>query len=91
MNNVSNIEDHFPGPTPEEEKLPLDTQSWAAEVQADSSGKWTGNMVRFATKLEAEKYAGDLSMRWTAVREWRVVTSPDPVNYRIVDNRLEAL
>lgn len=43
------------------------------EVIADSSGKWTSNLLRFATREEAEAYAKDLTWRWTSVREWRVV------------------
>jgi len=42
------------------------------EVQTDSSGKWYSNQITFPTKEEAEEYGADLSMRWTAVREWRV-------------------
>lgn len=52
-------------------------KSYKAEVIADSSGEWVGNALRFKTKEEAEKYAMDLSMRWTAVRDWRVVESKD--------------
>jgi hypothetical protein len=33
----------------------------------------------------------DVSMRWTSVRDTRVVESDDPVNYRWVNNRLEAV
>jgi hypothetical protein len=54
--------------------------SWKAEVIADSSGKFEGNGLRFATQPEAEAYARDLMARWTLVREWRVVESDDPVN-----------
>jgi hypothetical protein len=55
-------------------------QSFAAEVIADNSGAWVGNGLRFATAEEAETYAKDLYSRWTAVKEWRVVPSVDPVN-----------
>lgn len=55
--------------------------SWAAEVIADDSGKFCGNGLRFPTKEDAEAYAKDLFSRWTAVREWRVVESTDPVNH----------
>lgn len=65
--------------------------SWKPEVIADNSGKWSGNAVRFATKAEAQAWAGDRMMRWTAVRSIRVIESDDPVNYRWVDNRLEAV
>jgi hypothetical protein len=47
--------------------------SYIVEVLADSSGKWCGNGMRFETRKEAEDYAVDLMMRWTAVRDWRVV------------------
>ena len=53
------------------------------EVIADSSGKWCGNGLHFATAREAEDYAIDLSCRWTAVSKYRVlngdtvVVSPD--------------
>jgi hypothetical protein len=62
--------------------------SWAPEVSVDASGKWSGNAVRFATKDEAEAWAFDRMMRWTAVRDTRVVESQDPVNYRWIDNQL---
>lgn len=56
------------------------SKSWMAEVIADSSGKWCGNALRFPTKEMAEEYARDLFSRWTAVKEWRVVESTDPMN-----------
>ena len=43
------------------------------EVIADGSGKLYGNLLRFATRAEAEVYAQDLALRWTLVRDWRVV------------------
>jgi hypothetical protein len=54
--------------------------SFKAEVIADSSGKWVGNGLRFATEQEAIHYARDLMYRWTLVRDYRVVTSDDPAN-----------
>jgi hypothetical protein len=65
--------------------------SFAAEVIADASGKWFSNAVRFATEAEAQAWAHDRMMRWTAVRDTRVVETEDPVNYRWLDNRLVAL
>jgi hypothetical protein len=56
--------------------------SWKPEVIADSSGKWCGNALRFATKEEAEANVHDLMMRWMLVRETRVVECADPVNYK---------
>ena len=54
--------------------------SYKAEVIADNSGTWAGNELRFATRKEAECYVYDLMMRWTSVRETRVVESDEPVN-----------
>ena len=65
--------------------------SWKPEVIADNSGKWCGNALRFATREEAESQVRDLSWRWTAVRDTRVVESPDPVNYRYANGALLTL
>jgi hypothetical protein len=62
--------------------------SYKPEVIADSSGKFYGNALRFATREEAEANVKDLEMRWFAVRDTRVVESDDPVNYRYVDGKL---
>lgn len=43
------------------------------QVIADNSGTWCGNALLFETREKAETYARDLMMRWTLVREWRVV------------------
>ena len=55
-------------------------KGWKVEVIADSSGKWCGNQLVFATKEAAEEYAKDLTWRWTAVREWRVVETDEAPN-----------
>jgi hypothetical protein len=47
--------------------------AFKAEVIADSSGTWAGNALVFRTREAAERYVNDLSMRWTAVRDTRVV------------------
>ena len=65
--------------------------SFKPEVIADTSGKWCGNALRFATREEAEANVQALIIRWFAVRETRVVESDDPVNYRYVHGRLESL
>jgi hypothetical protein len=53
--------------------------SWKSELIADNSGAWTSNALRFATEAEARGYVEDLYNRWSAVREFRVVESDDPV------------
>jgi len=57
--------------------------SFKSEVIADNSGTWSSNALRFETEKEAELYVGDLIMRWTLVRETRVVVCQDPVTARI--------
>ena len=64
--------------------------SFKAEVQADNSGKFYDNGLAFATEAEAQAYAKDLFSRWLAVREFRVVGSTDPVNYKWT-GKLEAV
>ena len=65
--------------------------SFAPQVIADSSGKWAGSSLRFATREEAEGNVQALFARWTLVTATRVVESDDPVNYRWVEGRLVPL
>ena len=65
--------------------------SFKPEVIADSSGKWCGNALRFATKEEAEAQMANLASRWLLVRETRAVECDDPVNYRWQDGQLIAV
>ncbi len=65
--------------------------SFAPEVQTDSTGKWYGNALRFATREEAEDNAENLRMRWLLVRETRAVESDDPVNYHWTEDGLKAV
>jgi hypothetical protein len=39
----------------------------------DGPDDWTGNGKTFQTWHGARNYARDLFMRWTAVRQWRIV------------------
>jgi hypothetical protein len=66
-------------------------KSYKPEVIADSTGKWIGNSLRFATEQEALDNVRDLEMRWFSVRETRVVESDDPVNYTYHDRQLRAV
>lgn len=66
-------------------------KSYKPEVVTDSSGKWYGNALRFATREEAEASAQDLMSRWLLVRECRASESEDEPNYRIVDGRIERI
>lgn len=64
----------------------MTSKSYAPQVIADSTGKFLGNGLRFATREEAEKSAKDLESRWLLVTDTRVAESDDPVNYRWDDN-----
>jgi hypothetical protein len=62
-------------------------RSWAAEVLADRSGIWSGNLLRFASQTEAEAYVNDLALRWFLVQDTRVIPSDDPPNYRWIPGK----
>lgn len=62
--------------------------SYKPEVVADSTGKFYGNGLRFATYEEAFASARDLAGRWLLVTDYRAVESEDPVNYKLVDGQL---
>lgn len=51
---------------------------YKVEVIADSTGNWCGNGITYTTKEHAEQSARDLAMRWTAVRDWRVIEVAEP-------------
>lgn len=65
--------------------------SWAPEVIADNSGKWSRNALRFATKEEAEASANELMQRWYLVLATRAAPATEPVNYRFVGGKNEPL
>ena len=62
--------------------------SFKPEVSTDSSGKFYGNALAFATYAEALQSASELSRRWMLVRDYRAVESDEPVNYAFVDGVL---
>lgn len=88
---------HWDGQHPADDELPyacdtcyaalndkslIHVVSWQPDVQADSTGTWATNALRFATKEEAEASANELMGRWMLVTAIRAFPSPDPVNYR---------
>lgn len=55
--------------------------SWKPEVQTAGDGDaWTPNGLAFAEKEDAETWVFDLSLRWTAVTDTRVVESDEEPN-----------
>jgi hypothetical protein len=82
---MADLERMYDGPIPRAERERVRklerTKSWALEVQTAGSGdSWDGNDLRFARKEDAEAWVADLSTRWTAVRETRVIPSNDEPN-----------
>jgi len=54
--------------------------SYKAEVLTIGDDSYYGNRLRFKEKKDAEAYALDLSLRWLAVKDYRVVESADSPN-----------
>jgi hypothetical protein len=80
-----------PDTTTKASSQPENARSFKPEVIADSTGKWCGNALRFATREEAESYVHDLMMRWTAVRDTRVIESDDAVTHKIVEGEIQPI
>jgi hypothetical protein len=56
--------------------------SYKVEINAagDPPDSWVSNALRFSSWDRADKYGLDLMWRWTAVKEYRVVESTDPID-----------
>lgn len=54
-------------------------ESFKVGVKTAGDNDWVFNALRFSTKEKAEDYGNDLAGRWTAVRDWQVFPSDDPV------------
>ena len=56
------------------------SMSYKAEVLTIGDDIYYGNGLRFKERKDAEDYALDLSLRWLAVKDYRVVESKDSPN-----------
>lgn len=54
--------------------------SYKVEVLTIGDTSYCGNGLRFKEKKDAEAYALDLSLRWLAVKDYRVAESQDTPN-----------
>ena len=63
-------------------KPPQTARSFQVNVYVDN--EWVSNGLRFATPEEAERYADDLSARWSKVKGYDVQPSPDPANAQML-------
>lgn len=61
--------------------------SYKVEVKVPGESSWHSNAIRLGSQMEATFYGTDLLMRWTAVQDFRVVESDDPVNYVWTNNQ----
>jgi hypothetical protein len=69
----------------------MTVRSYRPEVQADDTGKWYPNGLRFATREEAEARAKDLVSRWTLAFAWRATESEEEPNYSYIDGELKPI
>jgi hypothetical protein len=65
--------------------------SFKPMVSTDSSGKFYGNALTFATREEALDSARDLASRWMLVRDFAAAESDETVTHTYVDGVLEAV
>lgn len=64
---------------------PRSYKAWFTTA-ADKTGHGT-NQLAFATQLEAEEYANELTRRWLSVTHWEVRPSDDVPNYTFIDGQ----
>ena len=63
--------------------------NYRPEISTDGGKSFGQNAQVFATKEEAETMAKDIFNRWMLATDYRATETEDPVNYRLVDNKLE--
>ena len=64
-------------------------KSWKPEISTDGGKTFGQNGQAFATSEEAEAMARDIFSRWMLATDYRASETTDPVNYRLIDNKLE--
>ena len=72
-------------------RLKVQKKNYKMEVRTDSTDNWSSNACVYATEREALDAGDELMGRWMLVREYRAVTTDDPVNYRMVDGRPQSI
>jgi len=63
-----------------ERENPMDSYKVEVNTAGDPPDSWASNALRFKTESDAQVYALDLALRWTAVRDWRVAESDEEPN-----------
>jgi hypothetical protein len=62
--------------------------SFKIMILAFGETNFVSNGIALATEAEATAYGKDLFSRWTAVKEWKVAESDEPVKYVFADGLL---
>lgn len=60
-------------------------------VKTPGDTEFVFNALCFETEQEAEDYGRDLFSRWSAVKETKVLTSDEPINYRFTNGQVERI
>lgn len=58
-------------------------------ISTDDGKTFSKNGQVFATESEARYMAADIFSRWMLATDYGVEETTDPVNYRLIDNKLE--
>ncbi len=62
-------------------------RSYKVGVKTSGDRDWASNAQRFPSEADAKAAGSDLFSRWMAVREWKVLPSDEPPNYRWVEGK----
>lgn len=65
--------------------------NYKAEVMCAGETTWAGNSLVFPSDVQAREYVDDLMMRWTAVKDTRVVETDAPTNYVYAEGKLVSI
>lgn len=65
--------------------------SFKLGVKTPGDTEFVSNALVFETEKEAEDYGRDLFSRWMAVKETKVLTSEEAVNYQFINGRAERI
>lgn len=55
----------------------MEKNKWKVLIKTAGDTSWVSNELRFDSKEEADKYADKLSLKWTAMTEWKSVPAEE--------------
>jgi len=65
--------------------------SYKLGVKTPGDTEFVTNGLCFETEREAKDYGVDLFSRWSVVKETKVLTSDEPINYRFINGQAERI